>query len=49
MLALSGLRHRHPDETPEDLMVRLSMLVLGRETAARVYGQVPEWEARGAT
>jgi hypothetical protein len=49
MPALSGLRQRHPDETPEDLMVRLSMLVLGRETAARVYGQVPEWEARGAT
>jgi hypothetical protein len=42
MLALSGLRRRHPDETPEELLLRLAMLVLGRETAARVYGQVPE-------
>jgi len=42
MLAPSGLRHRHPDETPEELLLRLAMLVLGRETAARVHGQVPE-------
>lgn len=42
MLALSGLRHRHPDETPEELQLRLAVLMLGRETATRVYSQVSE-------
>ena len=42
MLALSGLRQRHPDETPEELRLRLAVLMLGRETATRVYGEVPE-------
>jgi hypothetical protein len=42
VLALSGLRQRHPDETPEELRLRLAVLMLGRETATRVYGQVPE-------
>ena len=42
MLALSGLRQRHPDETPEELRLRLAVMMLGREMATRVYGQVPE-------
>lgn len=37
-LALSGLRRRHPDATPEELRRRLADLVLGRELAAKVYG-----------
>jgi len=30
MLALSGLRRRHPGETPQELRLRLAVLVLGR-------------------
>lgn len=37
-LALSGLRQRHPDATPEELRRRLADLLLGAELAARVYG-----------
>ena len=37
-LALSGLRQRHPQATPEELRRRLADLLLGPELAARVYG-----------
>lgn len=37
-LALSGLRQRHPDDTPAQRQRRLADLVLGEELAARVYG-----------
>lgn len=36
-LALSGLRQRYPQASPEELR-RLADLVLGPELAARVYG-----------
>ena len=38
LLALSGLRQRHPMATPEELRRRLADLWLGPELAARVYG-----------
>ena len=37
-LALSGLRQRYPDATPEELRRRLAGLVLGPQLAARAYG-----------
>jgi hypothetical protein len=37
-LALSGLRQRHPQDTPEELRRRLADLLLGAGLAARVYG-----------
>lgn len=37
-LALSGLRHRYPQATPQELRRRLADLVLGPALAARVYG-----------
>jgi len=37
-LALSGLRERHPQVTPEILQRLLADMVLGPELAERVYG-----------
>lgn len=37
-LALSGLRQRHPDESPAALSRRLADILLGAEMAARAYG-----------
>lgn len=42
LLALAGLRQRHPDDTPEERRRRLAGLLLGRELAAEVYGPLPE-------
>ena len=39
VLALSGLRERHPDATPEALRRRLADLLLGAELAEQVYGK----------
>ncbi len=43
-LALSGLRQRHPNSTPQEIRRRLADLLLGPDLAAQVYGplQVPE-------
>jgi hypothetical protein len=48
LLAMAGLRQRHPDDTPEQLRMRLAELTLGRETAERVYGRLPDREGEGA-
>jgi len=37
-LALSGLRARHPEATPQELRRRLADLLLGPDLAAQVYG-----------
>ncbi|OQY19680.1 MAG: hypothetical protein B6I34_09320 [Anaerolineaceae bacterium 4572_32.1] len=37
-LALSGLRQRYPQATPQELRRRLADLLLGPDLAARVYG-----------
>ncbi|MFQ5858784.1 MAG: hypothetical protein ACE5LU_24550 [Anaerolineae bacterium] len=43
-LALSGLRARHPDATPQELRRRLADLLLGADLAAQVYGPLGEQE-----
>lgn len=42
LLALAGLRHRHPDASEAELRRRLADLILGPELAALVYGPLPE-------
>jgi len=37
-LALAGLRHRHPSDSPAQLKRQLADLQLGPELAGRVYG-----------
>jgi hypothetical protein len=37
-LALSGLRQRHPQATPQELRRRLADLLLGTTLAEQVYG-----------
>jgi hypothetical protein len=41
-LALSGLRQRHPEATPQELRRRLADLLLGPDLAARAYGPLRE-------
>jgi negative regulator of sigma E activity len=41
-LALAGLRHRYPTDTPTQRRRRLADLLLGPELAARAYGPSPE-------
>ena len=45
-LALSGLRQRYPQATPDELRRRLADLILGPDLAARVYGPLPEENPR---
>ena len=42
LLALSGLRQRHPRAGPEELNRRLADLLLGPELAGRAYGPLPK-------
>ncbi len=42
ILALAGLRQRHPNDTPAQHRRRLADLLLGPELAARAYGPLPE-------
>ena len=42
MLAMIGLRHRHPDAPEEELRRRLADLLLGPKLAERAYGPLPE-------
>jgi hypothetical protein len=42
MLALAGLRDRHPNATPEEIRRRLADVLLGRELAREVYGPLAE-------
>jgi hypothetical protein len=44
LLALTGLRERHPGESPARLRRRLADLWLGPELATRAYGPMPEHE-----
>ncbi len=50
-LALSGLRQRHPEATPQELRRRLADLLLGPNLAAQVYGplRVPRMDANELT
>ena len=40
-LAVTGLRERHPGESPARLRRRLADLWLGPELAAKAYGRLP--------
>ena len=40
-LAVAGLRTRHPDATPEEIRVRLTVRLYGRSVARRLFGRVP--------
>ena len=42
ILALSGLRSRYPNDSPEILRRRLADLVLGPALASKVYGPIRE-------
>ncbi len=42
MLALAGLRKRHPRASPTELRRRFAELVLGRDLAAKALGQPSE-------
>lgn len=42
LLALSGLRHRHPEANEEELHLRLFHLVLGTDLATKAYGPLPD-------
>jgi hypothetical protein len=47
-LALSGLRQRHPEATPQELRRRLADLLLGPDLAALVYGPLEVQESADA-
>ncbi|HEY7373936.1 MAG TPA: hypothetical protein VIF57_17380 [Polyangia bacterium] len=40
-LAVAGLRTRHPDATPEEIRVCLTVRLYGRGLAQRLFGRVP--------
>ncbi len=42
LLALSGLRRRHPKAGEKELRRRLADLLLGEELARKVYGEIEE-------
>ena len=44
LLALTGLRERHPSDSPARLRRRLADLWLGPELAAKAYGLLSEHE-----
>jgi len=48
-LALSGLRQRHPEATPQELRRRLADLLLGPDLAAQVYGPLEARRAQDAS
>lgn len=39
-LALSGLRQRHPDASPQELRRLLANLILGESLAEKIYGPI---------
>ena len=42
MMAMVGLRERHPQDSPAQLQRRLADLMLGPDLAERAYGPLPE-------
>jgi hypothetical protein len=39
-LALAGVRHRYPHASPREHALRLAILTLGRDLAARAYPEI---------
>ena len=48
-LALTGLKHRHPEASLAELDRRLAAQVLGTELATRAYGPWPDGEVHGTS
>jgi hypothetical protein len=40
-LAIAGIRARHPSATPDEIRVRLTVRLYGRDVARRLFGSVP--------
>jgi hypothetical protein len=40
-LAVAGLMTRHPHATPDEIRVRLTVRIYGRDVARRLFGQLP--------
>lgn len=49
LLAMAGLKQRHPDECPKLIQRRLAGLLLGEELATLAYGRATEIEQNGQT
>lgn len=41
-LAIAGIREMHPDVSEDELRVRLTVRLYGREAATRLFGTVPD-------
>jgi hypothetical protein len=41
-LALAGIRERHPNADENELRVRLTVRLYGRDVALRLFGDVPD-------
>jgi hypothetical protein len=41
-LSEAGIRQRHPGASDEEVKIRLTVRIYGRETACRLFGDVPE-------
>jgi hypothetical protein len=41
-LAIAGIRERHPTIQDDEVAVRLAVRLYGRETAARLFGPLPD-------
>lgn len=41
-LALAGIRARHPEADDQELRVRLTVRLYGRDSALRLFGHVPD-------
>ena len=41
-LAMAGIRQRHPHASDQEVRVRLTVRLYGREVATRLFGTVPD-------
>lgn len=41
-MARAGVRHRYPDASPREVYLRLAIVTLGSDLAARVYPEIGE-------
>ena len=40
-LAVAGIQARYPDASPQEVRIRLTVRLYGREIAARLFGNLP--------
>jgi hypothetical protein len=41
-LAIAGIRQRHPEADEQEIRVRLTVRLYGREAAIKLFGAVPD-------